>query len=99
MIPIKSIRRFLLASLLIISFTTKGQSWQSLLQGVQTNGDVRAFAYDSTNNLLYIGGFFSRVNYTDANNIAMWNGNAWLPLGQGVNNIVEALYIHNGELY
>jgi len=48
--------------------------------GIGTNpGDVvRALAYDSTNNRLYIGGKFSSVGSgTTANNVAYWDGTNW----------------------
>lgn len=87
----------------LVSFSlitgVQGQNWQSMLEGIQANGDIRAFAFDSSQNILYVGGAFSRINNTDANNIAMWNGTSWLSLADGLNNAVEALCIFNGDLY
>jgi hypothetical protein len=48
--------------------------------------------------LLIVGGSFSVAGNVLANNIASWDGVAWLPLGTGMNGPVYALAVYNGEL-
>jgi hypothetical protein len=48
--------------------------------------------------LLVIGGYFSIAGNVVANNIAAWDGTSWHPLGSGMNDIVWALTVYNGEL-
>jgi len=48
--------------------------------------------------LLIAGGQFTVAGYQFANNIASWDGTAWQPLGSGMNNIVYALTVFNGQL-
>lgn len=51
------------------------------------------------NGKLIYGGSFSHVNGVPASNVAQWDGTTWSPLGNGFNNFVYALAVHNGELY
>ncbi|MBM3316503.1 MAG: hypothetical protein FJY75_01495 [Candidatus Eisenbacteria bacterium] len=47
---------------------------------------------------MYVGGYFTTAGPIGADNIARWNGATWQPLGQGLNDRVHALALHNGEL-
>jgi hypothetical protein len=53
------------------------------------NNIVSALAVNGTD--LYAGGFFTTAGGVPASYIAKWDGNAWSPLGSGVNNLVYAL--------
>jgi hypothetical protein len=53
---------------------------------------------------LYVGGFFSLADGTVANNVVMYNGNTWVPLGGGIDGVVRALasdglYVYAGGLF
>lgn len=48
--------------------------------------------------LLVAGGDFSLASDQIVNNIAMWDGMGWKPLGTGMNNDVNALAVFNGQL-
>ena len=48
---------------------------------------------------LYCGGDFTSVDDIDANHVAMWDGFAWTPLGEGINNQVRSLAYSDGILY
>jgi trimeric autotransporter adhesin len=47
---------------------------------------------------IWIGGEFSQVNGVAANNIALWDGQAWQALGQGTNGRVTRLDYDSGAL-
>lgn len=53
---------------------------------------VNAIAVDSQGNV-YIGGNFEIAGNQNADNLAMWDGSNWHPVGQGVNNTVYSLAI------
>jgi hypothetical protein len=50
---------------------------------------------------LIVAGQFSSIGnpLIQANNIAAWNGSVWAPLGNGLNNMVKDIEVHNGILY
>lgn len=50
------------------------------------------------NGELYCAGEFTSSNGTILNNIAKWNGNEWVALGNGVNGKVRDLVVLDGEL-
>lgn len=79
-----------------------GSSWSGLGSGV--HGAVYALVASGSN--VYVGGFFDRTCATSAcssgttvNNIALWNGSGWLPLGYGVDSSVYALALYSTKLY
>ena len=45
------------------------------------------------------GGSFTSMSGVAANNIAAWNGASWSAMGAGFDGFVNALGIHNNELY
>ncbi len=47
---------------------------------------------------LIVGGEFTFAGDTSASNIAAWDGGSWHSLDVGVNGIVRALLVHQGEL-
>ncbi len=51
------------------------------------------------NGRLFAGGQFDHIGGVAARNIALWNGEKWQTLGDGVEGIVHALAVHGGHLY
>ena len=80
--------------------TFSDANWMSLGGGLQgTDGGVKAVLLDGLGNL-YIGGSFSVVGSTAANNIARWDGTNWFALGTGTDDEVNALALDSsGVLY
>ncbi len=96
-----------------------GSVWSSLGSGTGSTGNgvslggsggfVNDLAVQGNN--LYVGGAFSKAynnasSNIDANNVVMWNGLTWVPLGNGtgtngngVDSNVEALVVSNSKLY
>ncbi|MEP7169263.1 MAG: T9SS type A sorting domain-containing protein [Bacteroidota bacterium] len=65
------------------------------------NAQVRTLYYDSTNNLLYVGGnFWALHNGQPMNYISRWNGVSWDSLASGVDDSqnVISLIEYNGNL-
>ena len=60
-----------------------GGKWQDVGGGV--NGSVYALAFDSQGRL-YVGGSFSEAGGITAYNIAMWDGQKWHALNNGLGN-------------
>ncbi len=48
---------------------------------------------------LYVGGLFTNIAGTPANNIARWDGANWFPLGSGLDNNVDVLATDGRNLY
>lgn len=79
-----------------------GTAWQPLSTGMSTTGFydfVSSFATFGGD--LYVGGEFSKAGTITAKNIAKWNGTVWSTLGLfgGIDDRVNTLYVHAGELY
>ncbi len=72
--------------------------WDSL--GTGMNDVVTSLASDSA--YLYAGGYFETAGGSSANKIARWDGNAWYPLGSGVDgapSYVQVLAVSGSGLY
>src|SRR6266700_855401 len=78
--------------------TFSDANWISMGGLPGADGEVVAAVVDGSGNL-YIGGFFTLVGDTFANNIAKWNGSSWMALGSWVNNIVRALAVSGSDVY
>lgn len=85
-----------------------GTTWTALSSGLDagnpgTFANISALAVSSTN--LYAGGNFTRAGDRPANNIAMWDGNNWTPLGTGLGRAISsypavtALTVSGSDLY
>jgi len=80
-----------------------GLAWAEVGGGLDNAGGtglVRALALDAAGNL-YAGGAFDRTAdglLTGLNNIAVWDGNSWLPLGTGTDNTVYGLAVGPDDL-
>ena len=70
--------------------------WSDLGGGVDNTG---VWAITGYNNNVCIGGFFCKANGLPVNNIALWDGAAWSTLGLGVNRVIYAMAVYNGDLY
>ncbi|MCL4831997.1 MAG: hypothetical protein KJZ86_06135 [Caldilineaceae bacterium] len=78
-----------------------GAAWEALGQGMgygTTSGRVEAVTVDPAG-LVYAGGYFDSVGGQPVQNIAVWNGNRWAGLGQGVNGSVYALATYGTKVY
>lgn len=80
-----------------------GSAWVGGNSGVDIPGGldstVRCFYVDQQANLLYMGGHFLEVGgNTNCRGVAVYDGNAWQPLGTGVDNYVRALGKYNGNI-
>jgi hypothetical protein len=82
-----------------------GASWQALGQGLTATGNnccvgkVYAVVNDGAGHV-YVGGRFQTAGGIAANNIAMWDGSSWHPLGAGVaEGDVRALLLLGDDLY
>ncbi|KAA3616981.1 MAG: T9SS C-terminal target domain-containing protein [Calditrichaeota bacterium] len=76
-----------------------GQSWSDVgkIQDNSVDGDVFAIVSNGTD--VYVGGQFTKAGGDTVNNIAKWDGQKWHALGEGLNNKVNVLAFHNGNLY
>jgi trimeric autotransporter adhesin len=78
-----------------------GTSFTSILVGAFYSSsnmpDLYTMAIHDSN--LYIGGTFDTVNGQVIHNIAVYNGNNFLPVGGSINGTVNALTQYNGKLY
>ncbi|MCW5757097.1 MAG: hypothetical protein KIT54_07675 [Phycisphaeraceae bacterium] len=74
-----------------------GSAWTPLGTGIEAprNSSVRTLAIfdDGTGEALYAGGEFTTAGGVPASNIARWDGSAWTPLGDGVNDRVHVLTV------
>lgn len=70
--------------------------WSSL--GGAPNNRVYASATDESGNL-YVGGTFTSIGGVAASRIAKWDGESWSPLGSGVNNVVQVIFVSGKDVY
>ncbi|SDT33448.1 hypothetical protein SAMN04488543_3795 [Friedmanniella luteola] len=77
-----------------------GQGWDALAGGVTaTISHGQVFAMTSLGGDLYATGAFQTAGGRVMNNIARWDGSAWLPLGDGLDDAGYALTVLGGKLY
>jgi len=79
-----------------------GAQWSAISNDFIT-GLVFAVAVDPESDDIYIGGSFDRIFTADGpltvNNIAVWSGDSWGPLGEGTNGFVDAIEIIDGIVF
>lgn len=63
-----------------------GRNWNNEDPGF--NADVDRIAFDSQGQL-YAAGDFTEIDGQTYNHIAVWDGNSWQPLGQGITKTLE----------
>jgi hypothetical protein len=82
---------------LIARFDLTSQSWAALEAGLSGEGVYVVKTLDGNN--LYVGGSFFQAGNLFVNNIALWAGNHWEQLGEGLNGDVHDLaFIGNDVL-
>jgi hypothetical protein len=63
-----------------------GSSWTALNpSGLSGSSPSTSSVAISNDGRIYFSGKFTAINGVSANNIAMWNGSTWYPLGSGIN--------------
>ncbi|MCK4404063.1 MAG: hypothetical protein KAW02_03140, partial [candidate division Zixibacteria bacterium] len=72
--------------------------WDNTVSPSIPGVDGYVSAMTTYNGLLIIGGSFSVVGDTRANNIASWDGFSWSALGSGTNDRVDVLTVYDSEL-
>lgn len=60
--------------------------------GLSADGRINILEKNADETLLFAAGLFSAIDGVAANNIAVWDGAAWAPLGAGVIGEVHALH-------
>jgi hypothetical protein len=74
-----------------------GWQWTNMNGGLNPRARARAVAiYDGE---VYIAGFFNTAGGVPCNNIAKWDGETWIPLGEGTNDLVSTLTVADGKVY
>jgi trimeric autotransporter adhesin len=58
---------------------------------------IALFDEDGTGEKLFAGGWFTLAGGTPAQHIARWDGQAWMPVGGGVNLAVRALTVYDPD--
>ncbi|MHC5002535.1 MAG: hypothetical protein ACYTJ0_05370 [Planctomycetota bacterium] len=53
----------------------------------------------SGNPIVVAGGNFTQAGGIAADRVARWDGSAWIPMGNGLNNAVRSFTVHDGSLY
>ncbi len=72
-----------------------GQNWSPLGSGMDSFVHALTVFDDGSGAgpALYAGGYFTTAGGVSASRIARWNGQNWSPLGNGMNNAVNALTV------
>jgi len=77
--------------------------WNGLKSGIGSDNDSSiegfVFAIDTFQGNLYVGGDFGFAGGKPTSDIVVWNGNNWILLGQGTNDIVQSFGNYNNKLY
>jgi trimeric autotransporter adhesin len=81
-------------------YVANSKLYRSVANGFEevaaTNGNIRTILVEGER--IWIGGDFSQVNGVAANNVALWDGQAWHALGEGTNGRVTRLAYDSGAL-
>ena len=80
-----------------------GINWSALNSGMEDENDKVTSLITHGGDLVVGGQFIVDTTENDGlrvqlNNIAKWNGMSWIPLGSGLNSLVNALTVYNSEL-
>jgi hypothetical protein len=73
-----------------------GSDWVGV--GSENNGGTSALLFDANDNL-YAGGTFYTSGGTLVKGVGKWDGNAWTPLGSGIDGAVFGMSIANTTLF
>jgi trimeric autotransporter adhesin len=74
-----------------------GSLFTELGPGLPFNSTVMKMAVH--NNSLYAAGFFTVTSIPGVQNIFLWNGSTFVPLGSGLNDYAICMQSHNSELF
>lgn len=82
----------------IAKWNSATNTWSSLGGGMTGSNDV-VYAIAVAGDKIYAGGSFSSIGGVAANNIAVWNGVAWAPLGSGTNGYVSSIIVRGDDVF
>ena len=74
-----------------------GEQWGSTNGGA--NQRILDAVVDTVNNILYVCGEFSYMDYMPISRVAAWDGTNWYPVGSGLQGSAKSIEIYNGQLY
>lgn len=75
-----------------------GSQWEQVDNGIQ--GSIAVVnCFKIMNNILYLGGLFSKAQGNPGNSIAGWNGSNWIDMGDGISHQVFDLEIFHNQLH
>jgi hypothetical protein len=74
-----------------------GEQWGSTNGGA--NQRILDAVVDTVNNILYVCGEFSYMDYMPISRVAAWDGTNWYPVGSGLEGSAKSIEIYNGQLY
>jgi len=63
------------------------------------NGAINCMAKDENDEMLYIGGAFNEIDGQGANGIIGWDGTAWHSLANGLNGVVNDIFVKDESVY
>lgn len=76
-----------------------GSSWETFADGLTDGEDIALpLALTIYRGDLIAAGIFSEASGQPAAHIARWDGEAWYPLGEGLNGNAGGLLVHDGDL-
>lgn len=73
--------------------------WDNRMSPVIPGANGVIYATAVYNGKLYVGGEFTIIGGVFANNIAVWDGTSWAPLGQGTDSCVDVLTVYHDRLF
>jgi trimeric autotransporter adhesin len=85
----------------IAAWDLKNERWESLDGGFSTTNEaepVTAYAFTADSSYIYMGGQFTSAGKTPAKNIAAWDGQNWLPVGDFSYSIRQLSLDQDGNL-
>ena len=63
------------------------------------DGSINCMAKDNEDKMLYIGGAFVNIDGQLANGIIAWDGEAWHTMANGLDGVVNDIYVHGEHVY
>lgn len=63
------------------------------------NGAIHCMAKDENDEMLYIGGAFSEIDDQGANGIIAWDGASWHSLANGLDGVVNDIFVKDQSVY
>ena len=79
-------------------FVATAQGWQPLNSPALNAYSISSIYIDTNENKMYVGGYFSHSNNSSFNGIAVWDGNSWDSLGDGLYNVPIKIGKFNDEI-